>query len=147
MRDHDNADELVQESFVKAYQAINSFKEGNSFRNWMFAIVSNLSINYLKRAKRQSSLGDNIPDGVLEDTRAGSNPHNQVVGKELNQRIQIAVDNLPDDFRRVFILRTYEEMSYEDIASALNIEVGTVMSRLFRARARLKDELKEFLSD
>ncbi|NIP44669.1 MAG: sigma-70 family RNA polymerase sigma factor [candidate division Zixibacteria bacterium] len=145
VRDHDTADELAQESFVKAYQALDSFIEGKSFKSWIFAIVSNLSINYLKRKKRETSLEDSIPDDILEDKKLASNPHEQMTADDLGKQIAKAVDNLPEEFKSVFILRTYEDMSYEEIASSLGIEVGTVMSRLFRARARLKEELKDYL--
>jgi RNA polymerase sigma-70 factor (ECF subfamily) len=147
VKDHDAADELAQDSFVKAYQAFGTFIEGKSFKSWIFAIVANLSINYLKRQKRQSSLEDTFTDDILEDTRVTSNPHNQVVASDLQKRIGHAVHRLPEDFKAVFILRTYEGMSYEEIAAALKIEVGTVMSRLFRARARLKEELKDYLNE
>ncbi len=145
VRDHDTADELAQESFVKAYQALDSFIEGKSFKSWIFAIVSNLSINYLKRKKREMSLEDSIPDDILEDKKTASNPHEQMTAGDLGKQITKAVDNLPEEFKTVFILRTYEDMSYEEIAASLKIEVGTVMSRLFRARARLKKELKDYL--
>jgi len=145
VRDHDTADEMTQESFVKAYQAIGSFKEGKSFKSWIFAIVANLSKNYLRRYKRQSSLDDTIPDDILEDRKTSSNPHETVVAKDLGKKIAEAVEVLPEEYKSVFILRTYEDMSYDEIADTLNIEVGTVMSRLFRARARLKKELKDYL--
>jgi RNA polymerase sigma-70 factor, ECF subfamily len=146
-RDHDVSDELTQECFVKAYQAMDSFIEGKSFKSWVFAIVSNLAINYLKKQKRQVSLDDDISESVLEDTRASSNPHDDLVAKDLKVRISEAVERLPEEFKTVFILRTYEDMSYEEISSMLKIEKGTVMSRLFRARARLKRELKGYLDE
>ncbi len=145
VRDHDTADEMTQESFVKAYQAIGTFIEGKSFKSWIFAIAANLSKNYIKRSKRQSSLDDTIPDDVLEDKKVASNPHETVVAKDLGNKISQAVETLPEEYKSVFILRTYEDMSYDEIADTLNIEVGTVMSRLFRARARLKKELKDYL--
>lgn len=145
VRDHDTADELAQECFVKAYQALESFIEGKSFKSWIFAIVSNLALNYLKKNKRQSSLDDSIPDDILEDKKVSSNPHANLVAGDLQQQIARAVAELPEDFKAVFILRTYEDMSYEEIAKTLKIESGTVMSRLFRARKILKEKLKEYL--
>jgi RNA polymerase sigma-70 factor (ECF subfamily) len=147
VREHDAADDLTQEAFIKAYQAMNTFIVGKSFRNWIFTIVSNLAINYLKRHKRQVSLEDSIPDDILKDQKVSSNPHSHLEAKDLKKSIAEAVQRLPEDYKAVFILRTYEEMSYEEIARVLKIEVGTVMSRLFRARARLKDELKDYLYD
>lgn len=145
VREHDMADDLTQESFVRAYEKIGTFIVGKSFKSWIFTIVSNLAINYLKRNKRQSSLDDKIPDDILEDKKASANPHEILVAKDLQGKIAIAVKNLPEEFKAVFILRTYEDLSYEEIAKMLKIETGTVMSRLFRARKRLKDELKEYL--
>jgi len=145
VRDHDTADELAQECFVKAYQALESFIEGKSFKSWIFAIVSNLAINYLKKKKRQSSLDETIPNDLLEDKKVSSNPHESLVASDLQKQITQAVEELPEDFKAVFILRTYEDMSYEEIAKTLNIENGTVMSRLFRARKILKEKLKEYL--
>ena len=145
VRDHDTADELAQECFVKAYQALDSFIEGKSFKSWIFAIVSNLSINYLKRKKRESSLDETLPNDILEDKKVGSNPHDSLIAGNLESEIGRAVEELPEDFKAVFILRTYEDMSYEEIAKTLKIESGTVMSRLFRARKILREKLKEYL--
>ncbi len=147
VKDHDTADELTQESFVKAYQAFESFIEGKSFKTWIFAIVANLSINYLKKKKRETSLEDTLTDDILEDKKVSSNPHHQAVAHDLKKRLSAAVHNLSEEFKSVFILRTYEGLSYEEIAASLKIEVGTVMSRLFRARAKLKDELKDYLDE
>lgn len=147
VRDHDTADDLAQEAFIKAYQAMNTFIAGKSFKNWIFTIASNLAINHLKRHKRQVSLEDTIPDDLLKDHKVASNPHSKLAAKDLQKSIAEAVQRLPEDYKAVFILRTYEEMSYEEIAKVLKIEVGTVMSRLFRARARMKEELKDYLYD
>jgi RNA polymerase sigma-70 factor (ECF subfamily) len=147
VRDHDAADDLTQEAFIRAYQALDSFIEGKSFRNWIFTIASNLAINSLRRRKREQPLDQAIPESLQEDSRPSSNPHNQAVASSLKDKIDQAVEKLPEEFKTVFILRIYEDMSYAEIAETLRIESGTVMSRLSRARAKLREMLKDYLDE
>ncbi len=145
-RSHEAADDLAQESFIKAFYSLNSFKEGYSFCAWVYRICMNLTINYLKRQKFTVSESQ-LPQGSLELVQDTGKPDvaEQLVRDELTRKIENEIDHLPPEFRAVFILKTYEELSYEEIANALKISKGTVMSRLFRARERLRKSLKDYL--
>lgn len=143
-KDHDSADDLAQETFVKAFTSIRSFKEEYKFYPWICRICVNLSINYLKRKKFTVSESELEPY-KLEDKKATEDPMSQLIKDELMDRIERSVDKLPPHFKAVFILKVYEDLSYEQIAKSLNISVGTVMSRLFRAREKLQKSLKDYL--
>jgi RNA polymerase sigma-70 factor (ECF subfamily) len=143
-KDHDSADDIAQETFVKAFTSIRSFKEEHSFYPWIFRICINLSINYLKRKKFVLSESEIQPQ-KLEEKKTVSDPMNQLIRNELKDKINSSIDQLPPPFKAVFILKVYEELSYEEIAQTLNISVGTVMSRLFRARERLQRSLKDYI--
>lgn len=139
--DLDTALDIVQDSFIRAYHALERFEEGQPFYPWLSTIATNLTLNHLRRRKRQTSLDDEYRD------RAGSEhtPLEEMQLAENERRLMDAVKKLPEQYRTVFILRTFEDLSYEEIAARLNISVGTVDSRLYRARRRLVDELKDLL--
>jgi len=143
-KDHDSADDLAQETFVKAFTSIRSFKEEHNFYPWIFRICMNLSINYLKRKRFVLSESELSPH-KLEEKQGTSDPLSQLMKDELLDKINSSIDQLPPTFKAVFILKVYEELSYDEIAKTLNISSGTVMSRLFRARERLQKSLKDYL--
>jgi RNA polymerase sigma-70 factor (ECF subfamily) len=143
-RDHDAADDLAQETFVKAYFAIGSFTIGRAFYTWLYRICMNLSINYLKSRKSvvpATWISDE--SDPLDRTAGDPDPSDALISKESVARIERAIESLPPKHKAVLVLRVYEEMSYEDIAGTLEISVGTVMSRLFRARQKLLERLGE----
>ncbi len=143
---HDAADDLTQEAFIKAYQAIATFDESFPFQSWILRIASNNAINYIKRQKFQvaGEEGELIVEAQMSQ-HPDDDPHQSLSRKEIDHRYQEAINNLPSEFRAVFVLRMHEELSYEEIASRLKISVGTVMSRLHRARQRLVVDLKDLL--
>jgi RNA polymerase sigma-70 factor (ECF subfamily) len=145
VKNHDTADDIAQETFIKAYYAIKSFKTGYRLYTWLYRICMNLSINYLKRQKLivpESQFQEET--SPLEVEATGPDPLESLESKELGQKIERAVDSLPPKFKAVLVLRMYEDLSYEEIAKALKITQGTVMSRLFRARERMQELLKEY---
>jgi len=145
VKTHDAADDIAQETFINAYSAIKSFKLGHSFYTWLYRICMNLSINYLKRQKlvipESHFEGETSP---LEREAHGADPSNHLASKELEGKIERAIDSLPPKFKAVLVLRLYEDLSYEEIAKTLKISMGTVMSRLFRARERMQEMLREY---
>ncbi len=143
--DHDTADELAQETFVKAYCSLSTFREEFRFWSWLATIATNLALNHLKRQKRQVSMEDYPIDQIVADSNPRANPSRNLADKELRLRLEEEIEKLPPEFKSVFVLRVYEDLSYEQISKRLGIEIGTVMSRLFRARSRLKKALEEFL--
>ena len=142
---HQSADDLSQETFIKAYLALQKFKEEMNFFTWIRKIAVNSTLNYLKIWKRERPL--------KEDVQYNNNPgtYNQEMPMERLERIQMeekfteALKSLPSDQRAIFILKVYENQSYKNISQILNIPQGTVMSRLNRARKKLKDAMAEFL--
>lgn len=143
-RDPDAADDLAQETFVKAYFAIGSFTVGRRFYTWLYRICMNLSINYLNKSKHTlpASRFDE-EDEVLEKEAPGPDAVDELISKEKTAKIEAAIEALSPKYKSVLVLRVYEEMSYEEIAGTLGISVGTVMSRLFRARQKLLEALDE----
>jgi RNA polymerase sigma-70 factor (ECF subfamily) len=131
-RDHDSAD------FVKAYQALSRFKKGYSFYTWIYRICVNLSINFLKKEKNSIST-DLISDKeLLHFSKNVSNQLESMITSEQAAIVKQALETIPPDQKAVFILKTYENMTYEQMANVLNCSIGTVMSRLFRARHKLR---------
>ncbi|HEX7402030.1 MAG TPA: sigma-70 family RNA polymerase sigma factor [candidate division Zixibacteria bacterium] len=145
VKNHDNADDIAQDTFINAYSAIKSFKAGYSFYTWLYRICMNLSINFLKRQKfmiPESQFEENASPLEKEATKVDAADH--LASKELEIKIDRALNSLPPKFKAVLILRIYEDLSYEEIAQTLNISTGTVMSRLYRARERMQEMLKEY---
>jgi RNA polymerase sigma-70 factor (ECF subfamily) len=143
---HDVADDLTQEAFIKAFQAIDSFDEKYQFGAWISRIASNNALNYLSRQKFQVSGAE--AETILEgraSVEKGTDPHEVLSQKEMDARYLQAVNELPIEFRVVFVMRMHEEMSYDEIAKTLKINAGTVMSRLHRARLKLVESLKDIL--
>jgi RNA polymerase sigma-70 factor (ECF subfamily) len=145
VKNHDAADDVAQETFINAYGAIKSFKAGHSLYTWLYRICMNLAINHLKRSRfvvPESQFEERI--SPLEREAATPNPAEDFASRELERKIEQAIDSLPPKHKAVLVLRVYEDLSYEQIAQTLRISVGTVMSRLFRARARLQEMLKGY---
>lgn len=139
--DLDVAMDIVQESFIRAYHALDRFEDGQPFYPWLSTIATNLTLNHLRKSKRQTSLDDSYH----EQADPAPDPLEKLQTEENERRFMAAVQKLPEEYRTVFVLRTFEQLSYDEIAARLNISMGTVDSRLYRARRRLMDELKELL--
>jgi RNA polymerase sigma-70 factor (ECF subfamily) len=144
--DHDDADDIVQEAFVKAFRNLEQFDERFAFYPWLHRIAVNTAINHQKKMSRRMELTrvEDIREPVSNPGE--SDPSETLLGRELNEKIASAMAQLPFEQRAVFILRTSEELSYQEIAGRLDISIGTVMSRLSRARERLKEILKPYLN-
>jgi RNA polymerase sigma-70 factor (ECF subfamily) len=146
LKNHDAADDIAQETFIKAYSSIKSFKLGYAFYTWLYRICLNLSINYLKRQKLVISESQFAEEtNPLEKETTSEDPLSLLVKKEQETKIERAIDLLPPKYKAVFVLRVHEDLSYEEIAQTLKISLGTVMSRLFRARERLQALLRDDL--
>jgi len=146
MKNHDAADDIAQETFINAYSSIKSFKLGYSFYTWLYRICMNLSINHLRRQKfviPESHFEEET--SPLEKETTTEDPLSLLVQKERERKIEQAIDSLSPKYKAVFILKVYEDLSYEEIAQTLKISLGTVMSRLFRAREKLQKLLKDMV--
>jgi RNA polymerase sigma-70 factor (ECF subfamily) len=140
----DAAEDIVQEALVKAYLALDSFDMEKTFYPWISTIARNLAINQIKKNERevvQSELDDRVPE--IPDYSA--NPMDGLIERENDREFARAVLALPPAYRSVFVLRMFEKLSYEEIAKQLKISIGTVDSRLHRAREKLVAMLKEHL--
>lgn len=143
---HQSADDLAQETFIKAFFSLSHFKEGMSFFSWIRRIAVNNTLNYLKIRRREEPLGDK--NGTVPDNPHALNhesPPERLQRRQMESRFHAALRRLPPDQRSVFILKVIENLSYQEIAQTLNIPHGTVMSRLNRARRKLKQELAEYV--
>jgi RNA polymerase sigma-70 factor, ECF subfamily len=137
---HQTADDLSQDTFIKAFFALDRFDIERSFYSWLRKIAVNASLNYLKRRKRERPL-----DQDVSYSGSSNSPPDELQKKRMYKHFHEALHSLPDDQKTIFILRTYEELSYEEISKLLKIPQGTVMSRLSRARNKLKSVMKEYL--
>ena len=144
--DHQSADDLSQETFIKAYISLQKFKDRKSFFSWIRKIALNNCLNYLKARKREEPLG--IRENTVTENLNSSPqelPQEQLLRNGMEVKFKEALEALPLDLKTVFVLRVFENLSYRAIADLLNIPPGTVMSRLSRSRKRLKTLLAEHL--
>ncbi len=132
------AEDAAQETFIRAWQNLSSYRPQTPLRNWLYRIAFNAGLDMLRKEKR--ILPNAIEDLNLSDGQPGL--ESQVSQQERTQYVQKAILSLPDASRAVLVLREYEEMSYQEISATLDIPVGTVMSRLNYARKLLKDKLE-----
>jgi RNA polymerase sigma-70 factor (ECF subfamily) len=146
-RRHEVADDIAQETFVRAYTQLHRFELGRPLAPWLTRIAANLSINYLTRAARreQPIAEEATSSGLPAADSEGSDPQRSLLSSEFAGALDEAVDKLPPEQKAVFVLRVHEDMRYDDIAESLGISLGTVMSRLHRARAKLKVMLKDYM--
>jgi RNA polymerase sigma-70 factor (ECF subfamily) len=142
VRHHDLADDVAQETFLRAWQRLSSFDLQRPFGPWVCRIAVNLAINHMRSpARREEPLADDRPDPPDH----GPSPLGRVLDHEAEGVLQRALQDLPAEQRAVLTLRVVEEMSYKEIAEALGVPAGTVMSRLARARDRLAEALGPYL--
>jgi RNA polymerase sigma-70 factor (ECF subfamily) len=142
---HDDANDLAQETFLAAYRVLERFDERKSFIAFLSRIAINRSINHLRRRKRWRRIETRQSEEAARAVtgQAGAGADRQMERDRLMDRLQKAIEALPPEQKAVLTLKVDQEMSYREIAAALKISPGTVMSRLSRARARLRKELKE----
>lgn len=144
--DRDDAEDVAQECFAKAFHRIDSFDFRSGFYTWLYRISVNTATDFLKKMRRRRAVPlDSIPVTQIQGGELGQAPDRSAVRKELSGRVMEILALLPEKYRTVLILRELEEQSYEDIAAILRISVGTVESRLHRARARLREKLDRYL--
>ena len=140
----DSAEDIVQEAFVKAFQNIKSFKAGYAFYPWLATIARNNAYTYIAREEKKESL-DKMTESGYDPQNTDLDSLDALLDKENGKRFYKALADLPVNFRTVFVLRHFEKMDYNEIASYLKIPPGTVDSRLYRARHMLAEALKDLL--
>ncbi len=143
--DHFTADELAMETFVRAYKSIKRFRKGANFFNWIYTIAVRLCLNFIKKEKRRIDVDPSNIDAYSIKVKSNDGLLEKVIAKEENTRIREAIRRLPEKLKVVLLLRVDEELSYAEISRVLKIPSGTVMSRLNRARERLKQSIGDYL--
>lgn len=136
---HDAAMEISQEAFIKVYRNFNKYDRNKNFFTWYYKILKNLCLNYIRDNKRKKE------DGISGKDYSHANIYETYEQKELNEKLEEAMQGLDIEDREIIILREFENLSYDEIAGTLGIAKGTVMSRLFYARKRLAEKLKRSL--
>ncbi len=135
---HADADDVVQETFLKAYVNISGFSEEYKFYTWLYRITVNTALTLLKKRKRSGLSLEELTEEQHFQYSSNEETDQRSKDIELKNMVKKALKNISPQLRTVFILRTSEEMSYKEIAQTLNISIGTVMSRLNRARNKLQ---------
>jgi RNA polymerase sigma-70 factor (ECF subfamily) len=141
--DPSRAEDLVQETMLKAFRAWHRFRPGTNARGWLLTILRNSFINQYRKQKREP-LGVDIDavDPMAIYHRVGqTDPEGEFFGKLIDRRVLAAIDGLAIEFREVLVLSDIEDLGYAEISSMLEIPIGTVKSRLFRARRHLQEQL------
>ena len=143
---HEDADDIVQDAFVKAYVNLHRFDEAYAFYPWLRRIAMNTMLNHFSRQSRRREKLPSVNEALSKRAPAGdADPLGDVIQRELETQVAEAVKRLPIEQRTIFVLRTNEGLSYHEIGEQLNLSQGTVMSRLSRARAKLKEWLQPYL--
>ncbi len=146
LHDQEDALEVVQEAFTKAFVNLGQFKEKSSFYTWLYRIVVNLAIDRQRQRSRQPLLeSEEKGSGEGFSVGVGADPYEQVKDQELRKHVLEAISELTPVHRAVIVLREVEGLSYEEISQVLNCSIGTVMSRLHYARKKLQSKLRSYL--
>ena len=148
--DHAEALDVAQEAFIKAYRAIGRFRGDSAFYTWMYRIAINTAKNHLVSQSRRPPLSDvdaSDAEQFAVDTRLKDHgsPEHELLTEEIEQTIHDAIAALPEDLRVAITLREMEGMSYDDIATTMDCPIGTVRSRIFRAREAIDTRLRPLL--
>ncbi len=151
VRDSDDVLDVVQESFIKAYKALQRFRGDSAFYTWLYRIAINTAKNYITAQSRRPPRSDvdateaEYYDGgaVLHDN---STPEVNMIKQEIKEAIDQAISDLPEELKVAITLREFEAMSYDEIAEVMDCPVGTVRSRIFRAREAIDKEIRELIA-
>jgi RNA polymerase sigma-70 factor (ECF subfamily) len=151
IRDQAEVEDVVQEAFIKAYRALPNFRGESAFYTWLYRIGINTAKNYLVSMGRRPQTSneievddaENFEDG--DELRTVDTPETELMTQEIAKTVQLAIDTLPEDLRTAIVLREIEGLSYEEIANMMDCPIGTVRSRIFRAREFIAERLRPLL--
>ena len=152
IRDSSEVQDVAQEAFIKAYRALPNFRGDSAFYTWLYRIAINTAKNFLVASNRRPPAGDiDAQEAEQYDGATGlkdyATPERMLLKSELEITIQAAIDDLPDDLRTAIVLRELEGMSYDEIATAMECPIGTVRSRIFRARDAIETRIRPLLDE
>jgi len=151
LRDTNEIMDVTQEAFIKAYRALPGFRGESAFYTWLYRIAINTVKNYLVSQGRRPP-GDDVEAEVAEQMDMGERlreigtPESHLLSDEIAKTVQGALDELPDDLRTAIVLREFDGLSYEEIANTMECPIGTVRSRIFRAREAIDKRLRPLLN-
>ncbi len=152
IRDSAEVEDISQETFIKAYRALPSFRGDSAFYTWLYRIGVNTAKNFLVSQGRKLPATINGFDAEEAENFEGADqlrevntPESELMGKQVAQTVNQALETLPEELRTAIVLREIEGLSYEEIADVMNCPVGTVRSRIFRAREAVADKLRPLL--
>lgn len=140
--DYDQAADLAQDAFVQAYTNLHRYQTGRSFFAWLYRIAVNTALNYRNRRPPSPVRGEEAESALQEAHDPGLTPEERAVQADLARRIQAGIAQLPTDYASILALRYGADLDYEEIAATLNMPLGTVKTRLFRAKAMLRPILE-----
>jgi RNA polymerase sigma-70 factor (ECF subfamily) len=151
VRDQSEIEDIVQDSFIKAYRAINNFRGDSAFYTWLYRIGINTAKNHLvKLGKRPKAMNDveiedieNFEDA--QDLRNLETPESSMMSSQIVTAVNQTIEALPDELKQAISLREMDGLSYEEIADLMNCPIGTVRSRIFRAREAIAEKLKPLI--
>ena len=152
VRNHADALDVTQEAFLKAYRALPNFRGDSAFYTWLYRIAVNTAKNYLAvQSRRAYEIDQDISEiEQIDDNSAlkeQATPEHLLLRDEIQETVIAAIDNLPEDLRSAIMLREIEGLSYEEIAEVMDCPIGTVRSRIFRAREAIDAQLKPLLEE
>ena len=138
----EDAEDMAQEAFLKAYNSLPSFRGDSKFSVWLYRIVSNVCLDFLRKKNKRGAISLSVEDDDGEDTQldlpdTSQSPEELLEKKLTREAVRRGLDALPPDARQILLLREIEGLSYEEIGAVLGLESGTVKSRIFRARKKL----------
>jgi len=150
LRDPTEAEDVAQEAFVKAYRALGSFRGDSAFYTWLYRIAVNTARNTMASRQRrpldyEADLSESEQSVVETRMRHGDTPEAVALSDEIHRTVSATIEALPEDLRTAIVLREVEGLSYEEIAAAMDCPVGTVRSRIFRAREAIDRDLKPLI--
>ena len=151
IRDSTEVEDVTQEAFIKAYRALPTFRGDSAFYTWLYRIGINTAKNYLvalgRRAPTTTIMGiedaESLEDG--DQLRDLNTPENQLMSRQVAETVNQSLEQLPEELRTAITLREIEGLSYEDIANIMNCPIGTVRSRIFRAREAIAEKLRPLI--
>jgi len=150
VHDPHEVEDVCQEAFIKAYRALALFRGDSAFYTWLYRIAVNTAKNHLVSRSRRPPADDvDVDEAAVSEIgtvlREIENPESKLITEKLKQTIEAAIEDLPEDLRTAFTLREFSGLSYEDITEVMDCPVGTVRSRIFRAREAIDKKIKEVL--
>ncbi len=151
VRDQSEIEDIVQDSFIKAYRAINNFRGDSAFYTWLYRIGINTAKNHLvKLGKRPKAMNDVEVEDIenfdeAQDLRNLETPESSMMSKEIVAAVNQTIETLPDELKEAIKFREMEGLSYEEISDLMNCPIGTVRSRIFRAREAIAEKLKPLI--